>query len=87
MSRIIKYKDINKEFNIAFCINKNISKDASVIKKIIKNNFDFYAIYYSNELGTDITPTLLMYNDIIKNHSVKHILKFHTKTISNAYNS
>ena len=86
LSRIIKYKDINKEFNIAFCINKNISKDASVIKKIIKNNFDFYAIYYSNELGTDITPTLLMYNDIIKNHSVKHILKFHTKTISNAYN-
>jgi hypothetical protein len=86
LSRIIQYKKINKEFNVAFCINKNIVKEASQVKKIIKNNFDFYAIYYSNELGTDITPTLLMYNDISKSHYIKHILKFHTKTISNVYN-
>ena len=38
-------------------------------------------------MGTDITPTILMYNDIIKRHKIKHILKFHTKTISNLYNS
>ena len=29
---------------------------------------------------------MLMYNDIIKNHETKHILKFHTKTISDLYN-
>jgi hypothetical protein len=28
-----------------------------------------------------------MYNDISKNHTIKHILKFHTKTISNVYNN
>jgi hypothetical protein len=27
-----------------------------------------------------------MYDDINKNHKMKHILKFHTKSISNAYN-
>jgi hypothetical protein len=27
-----------------------------------------------------------MYDDISKNHKMKHILKFHTKSISNAYN-
>jgi hypothetical protein len=85
LSKIINYKNINKEFNVAFCINNNIKNDTK-IKKIIKNNFDFYAIYFCNELGTDITPTLLMYDDINKNHKMKHILKFHTKSISNAYN-
>ena len=85
LSRIIAYKNINKEFNIAFCINNTI-KNNDQIKKIIKNNFDFYSIYICNELGTDITPTLLMYDDINKNYKMKHILKFHTKTISNAYN-
>jgi hypothetical protein len=62
-------------------------KNISQIKKLIRENFDFYAIYYSNEFGTDITPTMLMYNDIIKKHNVKHILKFHTKTISDLYNN
>lgn len=86
LKRLINYKTINKEFNIAFCININAIKDVTIIKKIIKENFDFYSIYYSKEFGTDITPTMLMYNDIIKNHKMKHILKFHTKTISDLYN-
>jgi len=87
LKRIIEYKKINLEFNIAFCINCKI-ENTQKIKTIIKNNFDFYAIYYSKEFGTDITPTLLMYNDIIKNHTdIKHILKFHTKSISNLYNT
>jgi len=87
LNRIIKYKEINTEFNVSFCINKNSINNTKKIKSIIKNNFDFYAIYYSNEMGTDITPTLLMYNDIIKNHEMKHIIKLHTKTISNLYNN
>lgn len=87
LKRIIDYKKINIEFNIAFCINNTI-KNTQKIKTIIKNNFDFYAIYYSKEFGTDITPTLLMYNDILKNHrDIKHILKFHTKSISSLYNT
>lgn len=86
IKRIIKYKRINKEFNIAFCINKISIKKVNTIKKLITENFDFYAIYYSKEFGTDITPTILMYNDIIKTHKIKHILKFHTKRISDLYN-
>jgi hypothetical protein len=86
--KIIKYKKINREFNVSFCINKKLDKeDISEIKKHIKNHFDFYAIYYSNELGTDITPTLLMYDDINKNHNLKHIIKLHTKSISDIYNN
>ena len=86
--KIIQYKQINQEFNIAFCINKNVpKKEISEFKKIIKNNFDFYAIYFSNEFGTDITPTLLMYDDISKNHNPKHIIKLHTKTISDIYHN
>ncbi len=88
LNRIVKYKSINKEFNIAFCINKINIKNLKKIKSIIKNNFDFYAIYFTSELGTDITPTMLMYNDIIKKHNnIQHILKFHTKSISTLYNT
>jgi hypothetical protein len=87
INRIINYKKINKSFNISFCINKTAIKNVANIKKLIRDNFDFYAVYYSKEFGTDITPTLLMYNDIIKNHNIEHILKFHTKTISDLYNN
>jgi hypothetical protein len=87
INRIITYKEINTEFSVSFCINKNSVNNIKKIKSIIKNNFDFYAIYYSKEMGTDITPSLLMYNDIIKTHEMKHIIKLHTKTISNLYNN
>jgi hypothetical protein len=86
IKKIIDYKKINKEFSISFCFNKKI-ENKSNIKKLIRENFDFYAVYYSCEFGTDITPTLLMYNDINKKHNVKHILKFHTKSISHLYNT
>lgn len=87
LKKIINYKKFNNRFNVAFCINTEMIKDTTKIKQIIDRNFQFYAIYYSKEMGTDITPTMLMYNNIIKKHNVKHILKFHTKTISNLYNS
>jgi hypothetical protein len=85
IKRIIKYKEIQNNFNIAFCFNEKTIKNFSVFKNIITNNFDFYAIYKSKELGSDITPTLLMYNDIIKKHKFQHVLKFHTKTINKNY--
>jgi hypothetical protein len=87
INKIIKYKKIQSEFNIAFCFNSKKIINFLKIKELIKNNFDFYAIYKSKELGTDITPTLLMYNDIIKKHKFTHILKFHTKSIKLIYNN
>ena len=58
---------------------------SEMIKKKIKDNFEFYAIYFSNELGTDITSTILMYNDISKNYFFHHIIKLHTKSITNQF--
>jgi hypothetical protein len=85
IERIIKYKDIQNNFNVAFCFNEKVIKDFTVIKDLIINNFDFYAIYKSKELGSDIIPTILMYDDIIKTHKFEHIYKFHTKTIRDHY--
>lgn len=85
IERIIKYKEIQHEINVAFCFNSSKIIKNPNIKDIITNNFDFYAIYKCKELGSDITPTLLMYNDIIKKHRFEHIFKFHTKTIADNY--
>jgi len=81
---IIRYKQFQPKFNVAFCFNNKISS-IDKIKKIIKDNFDFYAIYKCNEFGTDIIPTLLMYNDIKKKHYFPHIIKLHTKRIKAHY--
>jgi len=86
IQQIIKYKEIQDNFNVAFCFNEKSIKNNKIIKELITSNFDFYAIYKSKELGSDITPTLLMYDDIVKKHKFKHILKFHTKTIKTIYN-
>lgn len=83
IDKIVEYNKL-QNFNIAFCFNSyEISKN---MKHIIKNNFINYAIYISNELGTDITPTMLMYNDITSKYCFKHIIKLHTKSISNLFN-
>ena len=85
INRIIKYKQKHQQdINVAFCINNNVN--TKVLKKIIKKNFDFYAVYYSKEFGTDIIPTLLMYNNIMKKYNFKHIIKLHTKRVSHLYN-
>jgi len=84
LNHIIKYTEIQSEFNVAFCFNNTIP-NIDKIKKIIKNNFEFYAIYKCNEFGTDIIPTMLMYNDIIKSHHFSHIIKLHTKRIKAHY--
>jgi hypothetical protein len=83
IKRIILYKNTEK-FNIAFCLNIN-QKFSDNFKSFIKANFACYAIYGCKEMGTDITPTLLMVNDILKNFEIKHIIKLHTKSISNQY--
>ena len=84
LNYIIRYKKIQPEFNVAFCFNNNIPT-INKIKQIIKAHFAFYAIYKCNEFGTDIIPTMLMYNDIIKSHHFPHIIKLHTKRIKSQY--
>jgi len=85
--KIINFKKI-ETFNVSFCFNNlnDTKKYTDKIKILIKKNFEFYSIYNCKELGTDITPTLLMCDDIIENfHNFKHIIKLHTKSISNQY--
>jgi hypothetical protein len=88
INQIINYIKIQPHCNIAFCFNKSLKKihNFSIIKNLVKKNFDFYAIYYCNEYGTDITPTMLMYHDIIKTHNFKHIIKLHTKSKTTYHN-
>lgn len=78
LEKIIKYKQIQK-FHIAFCFNS--SEVISYFRDEIHNSFDNYIIYKSNEYGTDITSSLLMYYDISLNCKFKYIIKMHTKTI------
>jgi hypothetical protein len=78
LEKIIKYKQI-QDFHIAFCFNS--SKVNNYFSDEIKNSFDNYIIYKSNEYGTDITSSLLMYYDISLNCKFKYIIKMHTKTI------
>jgi hypothetical protein len=82
INNIIQHKKINPNFNISFCFNSNQITNYSNFINLIKKNFDYYAIYKSKEMGTDITPSLLMYYEITKTHEFKHIYKFHTKSIS-----
>jgi hypothetical protein len=87
INKIILYKKI-ETFNVSFCFSNlnDTQKYTDKIKKLIKQNFEFYSIYNCKEMGTDITPTLLMCDDIIeKHHNFKHIIKLHTKSISNQY--
>lgn len=82
INKLIQYKKIQKDINISFCFNTNVKNldQFSNIKKLIKYHFDFYAIYFCKEYGTDITPTMLMYDDIFKTRKFNHIIKLHTKS-------
>jgi len=85
LNYIIEHKKINQDFNISFCFNSEKILKSKTLIKLIKSNFDFYAIYICKDMGTDITPTILMYNDICKTHSFMNIYKFHTKSIVKNY--
>lgn len=77
--KIKKYHMIQK-FTIAFCIVDNlINNIVPLIKYEIKIP---YIIYSLNEFGNDITPSLLVYDDIIntKNCKFEYVIKIHTKS-------
>ena len=83
LDKIIGYKKI-QNFNISFCFNVNADISEG-FKNKIKNSFEFYSVYESKECGTDITPTMLMYNNISQTNKFAHIIKLHTKSISQPY--
>lgn len=80
--KIKKYKNL-QTFNIAFCFNS--SEKFTTLKKEIETTFTYYSIYNTSEMGTDITPTLLMYSNIKKTHDFSYIIKLQTKTASQMY--
>jgi hypothetical protein len=82
IEKLIEYKKTQR-MNVSFCFNSHSIMNNLKFK--IKDFFQYYAIYLSKEFGTDITPTLLMYDDISKNHEFKHIIKLHTKSITDQY--
>ena len=77
IDKLIEYKALER-FNLAICFNSYILYD-NLIKKI-KDNFDNYIIYVSNEFGNDIVPSLLMYNKIIDIYIPEHVIKLQTKS-------
>ena len=65
-------------FSLAFCVNNN---KLDIILPLIKSHFNNNFIVYScNEMGNDIVPSLLAYNEIIKYYNFDYIIKIHTKT-------
>ena len=83
LEKIIHYKTIEK-FNISFCFNSKNVYDH--FKQKINKHFLYFSVYFTNEYGTDIQPTIFMYNDIYKKYNFEYIIKLHTKTIKNEYN-
>lgn len=80
---LIKYVKI-QDCNIAFCFNINNNVDEN-FRNYIKDNLKWFAVYEAKEFGTDITPTILMYDDIQKTFHFNHIIKLHSKTIEPSF--
>jgi hypothetical protein len=78
IDKIIEYKKLEPNFNVSFCINYKCNTDN--LKNKIRTNFENYAIYVCKEMGNDIVPTMLMYNNIKKYNSYQHIIKLQTKS-------
>jgi hypothetical protein len=77
LNKLIVYSKI-QTFSLAFCINYKL---INVFKeKILEYNFDSFVIYCCNEFGNDITPSLLVYDEINKIIDFTYVIKLHTKT-------
>ena len=84
LNKITDYKKKTKNFSICFCVNYRIlDRFLPYLKLFIITN---YIIYCTNELGTDITPSLLAYNEIIKKYNFQYIIKIHTKKDKRIFN-
>jgi hypothetical protein len=78
LEKIINYRQI-QDFHTAFCFNS--IKVMNYFSDEIKKTFDNYIMYKSNEYGTDITSSLLMYYDISLKYKFKYVIKMHTKKV------
>jgi hypothetical protein len=84
LDKINSYSKI-QSFSIAFCINYKL---IDIFKeKIIRYNFSNFIIYSCNEFGNDITPSLLVYDEVIKIIDFSYIIKLHTKSDSGIFNN
>ena len=77
INKIINYKKI-QNFGLAICF-KTVDL-YNLLKNIVIENFTNYAFYSAYECGTDITPTLMMYNDLTKKVNFNKIIKLQTKS-------
>jgi len=80
LHKIINYKKI-ENFNLAICCKYIFIEE---IHQYIKKNHN-YILYSSNELGNDIVPSLLVW-DNLKDRNYKNIIKIHTKSNINILN-
>lgn len=79
IEKIKKYNTI-ENFAIAFCVNYRI---IDIVIPLLKICFsENYIIYSCNELGNDIVPSLLLYDEIINNkkYSFDYVIKIHSKS-------
>ena len=84
LNKLVAYSNLEK-FSVTFCINYkliNLFKE-----KIIEQNFDSFIIYSCNEFGNDITPSLLVYDEINKMIDFTYVIKLHTKTDNTIFNN
>lgn len=84
LDKLVVYSKL-ETFSVAFCINYkliNLFKE-----KIIEHNFNSFIIYSCNEFGNDITPSLLLYDEINKMIDFTYIIKLHTKTDNIIFNN
>lgn len=84
IEKLLNNNNLSNDISFAFCIHNKILND---IKPIITLNFENFIIYSSNELGNDITPSLLMFDEIQNKYTFDYIVKLHTKRNEQIFNA
>jgi len=77
LDKIIEYKKIQPNFILSVCFKNNELYE--LYKNKIIENFNNYILYTTTDFGTDIIPSLLVYNNIKKNINFNKIIKLQTK--------
>jgi hypothetical protein len=84
LDKIISYKEIQSSFILSVCFRNE--KLYELYKNKVITNFDNYILYITNEFGSDIVPSLLVYNDIKKRVNFNKIIKLQTKNDTKWFN-
>jgi len=78
---LIHYSNI-ETFSLAFCINYKL---ITIVIPLIQKYFTNYIIYSSHEFGNDITPSLLIYDEIVNKYNFDYVMKIHTKSYQHIF--